>query len=129
MRRLRSSPYQSATLATAVLGGVLLGQALDTSVTAYAVINAAAGAVAGLAAARMATRDSFDDRLAAGMVCAVSGMVALLAMVVGIPGNTTSHVTLPGATLVACGVLVPLLLVRHHRSGLVRDDAARPYAP
>ena len=129
MGLLHRSGCRAATLVTAVLGGVLFGQALDSSTTAYAVANGAAGAAAALSAARMATSDSFDARLAAAVVCAVSGLLALLTMVLGAPGSPTGEVTVPGTTLVACGVLVPLLLVRQHRSGLPRDRATRPYAP
>ncbi|GGK78378.1 hypothetical protein [Ornithinimicrobium pekingense] len=129
MALLRTSSCPGATLVTAVLGGVLLGQALDADVTAHAVATGAAGALAALSAARMATTDSFDARLTAALVCAVSGVLALLAMAVGVPGSPATDLTVPGATLVACGVLVPLLLARRHRPVLPRDRVTRPYAP
>jgi low temperature requirement protein LtrA len=129
MALLRRSASQAATLVTAVLGGVLLGQALDSTLTAYAVATGAAGGVAALSAARMATSDSFDARLTAALVCAVSGLLALLSMAVGVPGRPATDVSVSGATLVACGFLVPLLLVRRHRPGVPEDRATRPYAP
>ena len=129
MRRLAVCPCRAATLGTAVLAGVLLGQALDSSVTAYAVVNGIAGVLAALAAGAMATRGSFDAKLAGAVVCAVTGLVALLAMVVGLPGSPDGDVSLAAATLVACGVLVPVLLAADHRSCASDAGRGRPYAP
>jgi len=129
IRRLVIRPCRAATLGTAVLGGVLLGQALDTSVTAYAVVNGVAGVLAAVSAGAMATRGSFDAKLAGAVVCAVTGLVALLAMVVGLPGSRDGDVSLAAATLVACGVIVPTLLATEHRSCLSGEEKVRPYAP
>jgi cell shape-determining protein MreD len=129
MGPLHSYPGRAATIGTAILGGVLLGQALDSTITAYAVVNAVVGALAALSAGALATRDSFDTRLAAGLVCAVTGFVALLAMLVGLPGSAEADVSLTAATLVACGVVVPVLLFVDHRCRLGEDGGPRPYAP
>jgi peptidoglycan/LPS O-acetylase OafA/YrhL len=120
---------QAPVLATALLGGVLLGLALDSSVIAYAVATGAGGAAAGVSAVRMATCDSFDSRLAAAVLSAVCGLIALVVMVAGVPGASTGDITVPGAALVVCGIGVPLLLYRRHRSGAPDDHTTRPYAP
>lgn len=122
---------RGASLLTALLGGVLLGLAVDSTVPAHALATGATAVAAGAAAARMATRDSFDARLTAAVVSAVSALVALVVMTAGVPGGTGDggDLTLPGVTLVACGVAVPLLLLRPRRSGLPADPAPRPYAP
>lgn len=129
-RHARAS-CRGASLATALLGGVLLGLALDSTVPAHALATGATAAAAGVAAARMATEDSFDARLAAAMVSTVSALLALVVMTAGVPGvrGSGGDLTVPGVTLVACGVAVPLLLARSRRSGPRPDRQPRPYAP
>ena len=129
MRPLLARPLWAAVLATAVLGGVLLAHAVDSTLTPYIVVSGSAGAAAGLAAIVMAIRDPFPARLAAAVLCVTGALAAVLAMSVGVPGDLATGVTLRGVTLVACGLLVPVLLAVHVTSGPHRGDGRGPYAP
>lgn len=117
MRPILARPLGAAVLATAVLGGLLIAYAVDSTLTPYTVVSGTAGVVAGGAAILMALRNPFPARLTAGLVCVTGALAALLAMTVGVPGGLATGLTLRGATLVACGVLVPVLLAVHARSG------------
>lgn len=129
MRRLLAHPMRVAVLATAVLGGVLLGAAIDTTSTAYAVVYAATGATAAAAALGMAAGDSFGARLTAGLTTSMTGLIALVIMTVGAPHNASGDVSLAGMTLVACGILVPTLLRLDYGSSPVGHPDGQPYAP
>ena len=129
MRTLPTHPLRLAVVATAVLGGVLLGHAVDSTTAAYAVVNAVAGTTAAAAAVGMATRGTFASRLVAAVVTSASGVVALVLMALGTPGGAPAEVTFAGSTLVACGVLVPVLLAVHRGpGGPGRRVPDRPYA-
>lgn len=128
MRPLLAHPLWAAVLATAVLGGVLLAHAVDSTLTPYIVVSGSAGVVAGVAAVIMVTRDPFPARLAAALVCLGAALAAVLTMTVGAPGLLATGLTLKGATLVACGLLVPVLLAVHVTSGPGRDGTRGSYA-
>lgn len=118
----------AATLGTALLGGLLLGQSIAGTTPAYVVATATGSTLAGLSAVRMATSaDSFDARLLAALVCAVTGLVALVVMVFGLPGEDDGRVSLSGVLLLTCGIVVPVLLIRCRRLRAIAR--ARPYAP
>ena len=129
MRRILARPLWAAVLTTAVLGGLLIAYALDSTLTPYTLVSGSAGVAAGLAAIVMAIRDPFPARLAAAVLCVTGALAAVLAMSVGVPGDLATGVTLRGVTLVACGLLVPVLLAVHVTSGPHRGDGRGPYAP
>jgi TRAP-type mannitol/chloroaromatic compound transport system permease large subunit len=129
MRPILARPLWAAVLTTAVLGGLLIAYALDSTLPPYTLVSAAAGVAAGAAAIVMALRDPFPARLAAGVLCATGALAAVLAMSVGVPGDLATGLTLRGAALVACGLLVPVLLAVHVTSGPHRTEGRGSYAP
>lgn len=128
MRRILARPLWAAVIVTAVLGGLLIAYALDSTLTPYSLMSGSAGVAAGLAAIVMAVRDPFPARLAAVLLCVTGALAAVLAMSVGVPGDLATGVTLRGLALVACGLLVPMLLAVHVTSDSSRIHESGPYA-
>lgn len=128
MRPFLARPLWAAVLTTAVLGGLLIAYALDSTLTPYTLVSGSAGVAAGLAAIVMALRDPFPARLAAVVLCVTGALAAVLAMSVGVPGGLATGVTLRGVALVSCGLLVPVLLAVHVTSRPRRTGADGPYA-
>lgn len=128
MRPILARPLWAAVLTTAVLGGLLIAYALDSTLTPYTLVSGSAGVAAGLAAIVMAIRDPFPARLAAVVLCVTGALAAVLAMSVGVPGDLATGVTLRGVALVACGLLVPVLLAVHVTSRPHRTGGHGPYA-
>lgn len=128
MRPFLARPLWAAVLTTAVLGGLLIAYALDSTLTPYTLVSGSAGVAAGLAAIVMALRDPFPARLAAVVLCVTGALAAVLAMSVGVPGGLATGVTLRGVALVSCGLLVPVLLAVHVTSRSRRTGGDGPYA-
>lgn len=128
MRPFLARPLWAAVLTTAVLGGLLIAYALDSTLAPYTLVSGSAGVAAGLAAIVMALRDPFAARLAAVMLCLTGALAAVLAMSVGVPGAPATGLTFRGSALVACGVLVPVLIAVHATSGPSRVSRHHPYA-
>ena len=128
MRPILARPLWAAVFATAVLGGLLIAYAVDATLTPYTLISGLAGVAAGLVAIVLALRDPFPARLAAVIICVSGALAAVLAMVVGVPGDVATGLTLRGATLVACGLLVPVLIAVHVTSGPGEDRTRGSYA-
>jgi hypothetical protein len=123
-----ATPVRATALATALLALLLLGATLSSTVTAFAVVEGVGAAAAAVAAGFLLVGNAFEARLAAVLVGGLSAAASLLAMTIGLPGETGGEVAPRLLLTLVVGLAVPLLVARDARS-TTADRSAPPYAP
>lgn len=123
--RVRSA---SAGVLTAGLAALLLDVALRSAYVGYAAGGAVGFIAATLSAVGLLRGNSFEARLTAVVVSGMSGLLALLGMVVGAPGASDGRLTIRGLLFVCAGIAIPFLVARDARARGARLPLSRPYA-
>ncbi|GAA4112446.1 hypothetical protein GCM10022415_07230 [Knoellia locipacati] len=117
-----------AAACTAALGLLLLGLAHQGSNPAVAVTGAIGALAAAYSVVGLLRGQRFEARLTAVILAAVSGVLALVEMVLGPPGSSAAGVSPRGLLVVVASLATLVLLDRaaHHRGA--RAFSTRIYA-
>ena len=117
-----------AAACTAALGLLLLGLVHQGSSAAVAVTGAIGALASAFAVVGLLCGQRFEARLTAFMLAAVSGLLALVEMVLGPPGSSAAGVSPRGVLVVVASIATLALLDKAARHRGARAFSTRIYA-